>query len=79
MLQIERIKLNLEEDESLLRQKAAAALRVPPGDILRLQILRRAVDARDGVELVYTLRAAVKNEAQALKRCRSKQVTRVAE
>jgi len=79
VLQLERIKLNLEEPESLLSRKAAAVLRVSPGEISQLQILRRAIDARDGVHLIYTLRATVKNEAQVLRRCRSKQVAKVEE
>ena len=71
MLQIERIKLTLNESESLLRQKAAAALRVSPNDIQTLSILRRSVDARDGIQFVYTLRVQVKNEKDVLRRCRS--------
>ena len=79
MLQIERIKLNLTEDESLLWKKAAAVLRIPVGEIRELQIFRRSVDAREGVHLVYTLRLTVKNEGQVLKRCRSNQVSQVKE
>ncbi len=79
MLQIERIKLTLDESESLLPQKAAAVLRISPKDIQHFTIFRRAVDARDGVQMVYTLRLAVKNEAQVLRRCRSRQVTQVTE
>ena len=79
MLQIERIKQSLEESESLLPGKAAAILRVSPGDIQNFSIHRRSVDARDGVQMVYTLRLSVKNEAQVLRRCRSKQVSRVEE
>ncbi len=52
MLQIERIKLQLHEQESLLTKKAAAVLRVSPGEIWNLQVFRRSVDARDGVHLV---------------------------
>ena len=40
MLQIERIKLELTEGETLLRQKAAAALRIPAGEIETLQIFQ---------------------------------------
>lgn len=79
VLQIERIKLNLEEDEALLRRKAAAVLRISPADIQTLTILRRSVDARDGVQLVYTLRVSIKNEKEILRRCRSKLVSRVDE
>lgn len=79
MLQIERVKLELEEDESLLRRRAAAALRIPEADVLEVQILRRAVDAREGVRFVYTLRAAVRNEKTVLKRCKNKNVSPVSE
>ncbi len=79
MLQIERIKLELAEDEGLLRKKAAAALRIPEADITKLQILRKAIDARDGVRFVYTLRAAVKNEKNVLKRCKNTNVSPVNE
>ena len=79
MLQIERIKLELEEDEGLLRQKAAAALRVPETDITGLEILRKAIDARDGIRFVYTLRVSAKNEKQIFKRCRNKAVSPVTE
>lgn len=77
MLQIERLKLRLDESETLLLQKAAALLRIPTGDIRELTIRRRAVDAREEVQMVYTLRLTVKNEAQVLRRCRSRQVSRV--
>ena len=56
MLQIEGIKLELNEDEFLLKRKAAAALRVPEGEITELQIHRKSIDAREGVRFVYTLR-----------------------
>ena len=79
MLQIERVKLGLDENEDLLRQKAAAALRAPEGDVLRCGIFRRAVDAREGVRFVYTLRAEVKNEKSVLKRCKNKNVSPVSE
>ncbi|MBR6739217.1 MAG: FAD-dependent oxidoreductase, partial [Oscillospiraceae bacterium] len=76
MLQIERIKLNLNESEDLLRHRAAAVLRVSPNDLQTLTILRRSVDARDGVQFVYTLRVSVKNEKEVLRRCRSRAVSR---
>ena len=79
MLQIEGMKLSLEEDESLLAERAAALLRVPAGDVREVRILRRAVDAREGVHLVYTLHVGVKHEAQVLRRCRNKKVSRAEE
>lgn len=77
MLQIERIILSLEEGEACLREKAAAVLRLPPQEIQAVTILRRAIDAREEVRLVYTLRVKVKNEEKVLRRCRSRQVSRV--
>ncbi|MBE6940626.1 MAG: hypothetical protein E7457_07420 [Ruminococcaceae bacterium] len=79
MLQIEQIKLKPDEPEKLLLKKVAAILRITPTEIQNLQVFRRAVDAREGVSLVYTLRLQVKNETQVLRRCRSKQVSLVKE
>ena len=79
MLQIEGVKLALEEDEGLLRRRAAAALRIPAGEIQELRVLRRALDARKGVRYVYTLRVRVRNEAGVLKRCRNRSVSGVEE
>ena len=42
MVRIEGLKLAPGQDERLLRGKAARLLRVPEGDILSLQVLRRA-------------------------------------
>ena len=77
MLQIERVTLSLAEGEDRLREKAAAILGLPAREIQALTILRRAVDAREEVSLVYTVAAAVKNEAAVLRRCRSKKITRL--
>ena len=79
MLQIERIKLGLDEDESLLRRKAAAALRVPEENVLQCRVFRRAIDAREGVRFIYTLRITVKNEKAILRRCRNPSVSPVSE
>ena len=79
MLQIENIKLSLDQGKPQLRQKAAKLLGISPNDLGKLQILRRAVDARDGVRFVYTVRVSPKNEDKLLRRCRSHQVSRVTE
>ena len=79
MLQIENIKLGLDEGKADLSRKAAAALRVPAGEIQTVQILRRAIDAREGVRFVYTLGVSVKEEARVLRRCRNRHVSRLEE
>ena len=78
MVRIEGLKLAPGQDEQLLRGKAARLLRVPEGDILSLQVLRRAIDARDGLRFVYTVAVTVKDEARLLKRCRDRHVSRYA-
>ncbi len=54
MVKIEGLKLAPGQEEALLREKAARLLRVPEGDVLSLQVLRRSVDAREELRLVYT-------------------------
>ena len=76
MLQIENIKLSLDQGKVQLRQKAARLLGVSPDDLGGLQIVRRAIDARDGVHFVYTVQVSPKNEDKLLRRCRSHQVSR---
>ena len=38
-------------------------------------MLRKAIDAREGLTFVYTAAVAVRNEAQVLRRCRDRRVT----
>jgi len=79
MLQIERVKLSIEEDEGHLRRKAALILRIPESEITALRIHRKSLDARDGIRFIYTLRVQVKNEKAVLRRVRSPSVSHVAE
>ncbi len=72
MLKLEQVKRRPEEPETSLREKAAALLRVSPEEILSLTILRKAVDARPPLCLVYTLAVEVKNEGAVLRRSRCK-------
>ena len=76
MLRIETIKLPPEAGPAALAAEAARILRVREKDLLTLRVLRRSVDARDGVTLVYTVETALKDETAALKRCRSRKVSR---
>ena len=59
MVRIEGLKLAPGQDEQLLRGKAARLLRVK--EFVSLRVLRRSVDARDGVQLVYTVEAIVES------------------
>ena len=76
MLRIDQLRLTPDQDESVLWGKIAKLLRVNAGDILRTEVLRRAVDAREELFFVYTVAAEVKNEAQVLRRCRDKRLSR---
>ena len=75
MLRIENIKLPPDAGAAELAAEAARILRVKEKDITSLRILRRSIDAREGVQMVYTLAAAVKDEQAVLRRCRSKKVS----
>ena len=70
MVRIEGLKLAPGQDERLLRGKAARLLRVPAGDILSLQVLRRAIDAREELHFVYTAAVTLRQEKAALRRVR---------
>ena len=75
MLRLDQLKLSPGESERLLRKKAAKLLRVPEGEILSLRVLRRAVDARAPLQLVYAGAVEVRQEKQILRRCRDKRVS----
>ena len=75
MLRLDQIKLNPDQNEDLLWDKAARLLRLPRREIRALQVLRRAVDAREELTLVYTVVVDVAQEQQVLRRCRDKRVS----
>ena len=72
MLRVENIKLAPGGDLGALAAETARLLKVREKDLLSLRVLRRSVDAREGVCLVYTVEAGVKDEAAVLKRCHKK-------
>ena len=74
MLKIEGLKLAPGESEALLYERAAAALRVK-APLHTLHILRRSIDARDGVTFIYTVFAALEIEERVLRRARNKSVS----
>ena len=78
MLRLEGLKLPPEAGTEQLNAKAAAMLRCRREDITHLQILRRAIDARDGLRFVYTVAVMIRDEERLLKRCRDRHVSRYA-
>ncbi len=75
VLKIENIKLPPGAPAGALAAEAARLLRVREADIVSLRVLRRSVDAREDVVLVYTVEAALRDETAALRRCRGKRVS----
>ena len=76
MLKIENLRLPPGAGREALSHAAAKALHVPPESVQRLEILRRSIDAREDVQIIYTVRAAVKDENAVLRRCRGKKVSK---
>ena len=72
MLKVESIKLAPGSDMGALTTETARVLKIREKDIQHLQILRRSIDARDDVSIVYTVAVSVKDEAFVLKRCHKK-------
>ena len=78
MLRIDQIRLLPGDSETLLPVKCARILRLSAEDIVSCAVLRRAIDAREGLTLVYTAAVEVKREDTVLRRCRDKRVSRYA-
>ena len=78
MLRIDQIRLLPGDGEALLPVKCARILRLPAEDIVSCTVLRRAIDAREGLTLVYTAAVEVKREDAVLRRCRDRRVSRYA-
>lgn len=74
MLRIDNIKTEPGASTGTLRKKAAAALHVRAVEDLR--VLRRSVDAREGVRFVWSVAVTVADEAAVLKRCGNRDVSR---
>ena len=72
MLKVESIKLVPGSDMGALTTEAARILKIREKDIQDLQILRKSIDAREDVSIVYTVAVSVKDEDLVLKRCHKK-------
>ena len=75
MLRIDQLHIAPGQGEAALRSKAAKLLRVAPEQITSLQLLRRAIDAREELRIVCSVAVSVKNESAVLRRCRDRRVT----
>ena len=78
MLRVDNVKTEPGSSADALRKRVASVLRVGEGEITDFCVLRRSVDARDGVRFVWSVAVSLKNEAAALKRCKDRNVSRYA-
>ncbi len=76
MLKVENIKLPPGASMADLAVETARILRVREKDLLTLRVLRRSVDAREDVRMVYTVAAEAADEACVLRRTRSRKISR---
>lgn len=75
MLKIENIKLPPGTSQAALAAEAARILKVREKDLRHLQVLRRSVDAREGVFMVYTVEVSLPDEAAVLRHTRNRKVS----
>lgn len=70
MIRVNEIKLSLDEDIRMLKEKLAKKLRIKPEEIMEYEIFKESIDARDKhkIFLVYTVDVAVKDEDKILKK-----------
>lgn len=54
MIRINQLKLPLGHDQEALVKKAAKTLKVQPGDIEKIQIIKQSIDARKKPEIYYS-------------------------
>lgn len=72
MLRLSNLSLPLDYTDASLRSAVALKCGIPPEQLLRCEVVRRSVDARDkrDVRFVLSVHLKVKNEAALLKKCR---------
>lgn len=78
MIRINEIKLSLDEDEILLKQKAAKILKINEKYIKSLTIFKKSIDARkkDNIHFTYSVDVALSlDEQQIASKCKSGKVS----
>ncbi len=74
MIRINEIKLSLDDDEALLKSKAAKTLKINEKYITNLTIFKKSVDARrkDDVHFTYSVDVTISlDEEQIVAKCKS--------
>ena len=63
MIRIRQIKLSLDEDENLLKEKIARKIKIDKNDIKKCKINKKSIDARkDNINFVYEVDVEIKDE-----------------
>lgn len=76
LLKVENLKIAPGSPPAALLRACARELRVRESELASVSLLRRSVDAREGVTLVCAAAAEVAGEDAVLRRCRSRNVSR---
>lgn len=76
MIRIQQIKLNITEDETVLKQKVLKKLKISESEIIHFQIVKKSIDARKKPILFYNyvIEVQVKNENNLKKRIHDPQI-----
>ena len=75
MLKIDGVRLRPGDSMEILRRRCAQTLKIRQQELLSFQVLRRSVDARESVHLIYTVSVEVPDESQVLRRVGNSRVT----
>jgi uncharacterized FAD-dependent dehydrogenase len=63
-LLLSEIRLTPDQDEPDLKRIVAGLLKIPPDQIQSFRVVRRSVDARHDVRILYQIEIAVENEEE---------------
>ena len=67
MLRVSNIKINIEEDPSIIEKLVLKKLKIKSSDLVKYYIYKESIDARKGnINFVYTVDVQVKNEDKVL-------------
>ncbi len=77
MLRVDGIRLRPGENEAALLQKTARRLHVAVEEIRELHLVRRSIDAREGVSVVCSVQVSLAQEGKVLRRSTDSRIQRV--
>ncbi|MDP4177263.1 MAG: hypothetical protein Q8900_02850 [Bacillota bacterium] len=75
-IRINNLTVNLDEDISIIKMKAAKILKISESDIDKIKIIRESIDARkkDNIKFNYSVDVFAEKEDKIVSKCRSKDV-----